>query len=245
MTESRYDGTIDWDDYWRDADEQMRAEASPSAQHAAGVLADFVEATGGADAVADVGCGTGAATFAVADRHPETTVVGYDAAGPVLAENRERAREEGVDNVRFDRAVLPAFDPGRQFDVVFSYFTLQYVRDVERALRSLYDAVAPGGALAFNYLNEGGRAYCLESADDPHANADRAFVFDPDRYTERFRALLDGDSVLTETRIESTLGAEPRDVYSVVDRPDKRWAWHHAPLVFVPKPTGGGGVTVP
>lgn len=238
MADLRYDGTIDWDAYWTDADEQLRAEASPSAQHAAEVIADFVAARGGADAVADVGCGTGAATFAVADRHPGTTVVGYDAAEPVLAENRERARDDGIDDVRFERAVLPEFDPDRQFDVVFSYFTLQYVRDVERALESLYDAVAPGGVLAFNYLNEDGRAYCLQSAADPEANADRAFVFDPEQYTDRFRALLDGDSVLTQARIEDTLGVEPRDVYAVVDRPDKQWAWHHAPLVYVPKPGG-------
>ena len=219
MTDPRYDGTIDWDDYWDDADEEQRAEASPSAHHAGAVLADFVAAID-AERVADVGCGAGAATFAVSEAHPEAAVVGYDAAEAVLEENRRRARERGVENVRFERAVLPAFDPEEPFDVVFSYFTLQYVRDVEQALANLYDAVAPGGALVCNYLNEEGRAYCLEAAADPHANADHGFVFDPDQFTERFAALLDGDSVL-----------------SVVERPDTRWAWHHAPLVYVPKPT--------
>ncbi|WP_255151681.1 class I SAM-dependent methyltransferase [Halorarius halobius] len=235
MTDTDYDGTIDWDDYWDDADDQERGEASPAAHHAGGVLADFVAETG-ADSVADVGCGAGAATFAVAEAHPEVSVVGYDAAPPVLAENRERAREAGVNNARFEEATLPAFDPDRQFDVVFSYFTLQYVRDVERALRNLYAAVEPGGALLFNYLNEAGREYCLESAEDPEANADRAFVFDPEQYTDRFEALLDGDSVLSEARIEATLGVEPRDAFEVVERPDVQWAWHHAPLVYVPKP---------
>jgi SAM-dependent methyltransferase len=235
MTDTHYDGTIDWDHYWDDADDQKRAEASPSAQHAGEVLADFVAATGRDGAVADVGCGAGAAVFDVAERHPDTTIVGYDAAEAVLEENRERAREVGAENVHFERAVLPAFDPDRSFDVVFSYFTLQYVRDVERALQSLYDAVAPGGALVCNYLNEDGRAYCLEAAEDPHEHTDHAFVFDPDEYRERFAALLDGDSVLSPERIETALGVEPRSVFSVVDRPDKRWAWHHAPLVYVPK----------
>ncbi|WP_255198245.1 class I SAM-dependent methyltransferase [Halorarius litoreus] len=234
MTDSRYDGTIDWDRYYEDADDEKRAEASPSAHHAGDVLAEFVAATDAAR-VADVGCGTGAATFTVAEAHPDTTVVGYDAAESVLEENRERARERDVENVRFEHAVLPAFAPDEPFDVVFSYFTLQYVRDVARALTNLYAAVAPGGHLVCNYLNEAGRAYCLEAADDPHANTDRAFVFDPDQYTERFAALLDGDSVLSAERIEHVLGVEPRSAFEVVDRPDTQWAWHHAPLVCVGK----------
>jgi len=47
--------------------------------------------------------------------------VGYDAAEPVLAENRERANEGDVENVAFERAVLPAFDPDRKFDLVSSF----------------------------------------------------------------------------------------------------------------------------
>lgn len=233
-SESGSDGSFDWDRHWADLGDRLASSANPSAQHADDLLCDFVAETG-ADSVADVGCGGGAATFAVAERHPDVTVVGYDTAGAVLVENRAVARDRGVENVRFERAVLPDFDPGREFDVVFSYFTLNYVRDVERALRNLYDAVAPSGHLVFNYLNEDARQYCLEAAEDPHAHTDHAFVFDPDSYTERFGPLLDGDSVLSEERIADALGVEPRSVWEFVDRPDRRWAWHHAPLVAVPK----------
>lgn len=233
-TAEKYDATIDWDRYWAAADDEERAEASPSRFHAVDALADFVTETGVLEAVADVGCGPGHVVFGLADRFPGTTVVGYDAADPVLAANRERARGAGVGNVRFERTVLPAFDPDRQFGVVFSYFTLCYVADVERALRNLYDAVEPGGALVFNYLNRDAQSYCLEAADAPADHEDHAFVFDPDRYTERFRAVLDGDSVLSPERIHDALGVRPRSVWSVVDRPDKQWAWHHAPLVYVP-----------
>ncbi|PSQ21220.1 class I SAM-dependent methyltransferase [Halobacteriales archaeon QS_8_65_32] len=234
MTETDLDGTIDWDAYWTVTDDVSTDTANPSAQHADDVLAALVAETG-AESVADVGCGGGAAAFAVAERHPNTAVVGYDAAESVLDANRERAREEGVGNVRFERAILPDFEPGTAFDLVFSYFTLPYVRDVERALRNLHDAVAPGGALVCNYLNENAREYCLEAAENPHAHEDHAFVFDPDSYTERFAALLDGDSVLGDDRISDALGVEPQSAWSVVDRPDTRWAWHHAPLVYVPK----------
>ncbi|PSQ50223.1 class I SAM-dependent methyltransferase [Halobacteriales archaeon SW_12_67_38] len=228
------EASFDWDTYWADADEERREEASPSAHHAAEVLPEFVERFDAPAGVADVGCGAGVTTFAAADRLSET-VVGYDTAAPVVERNRERAEREGVENVPFEQATLPAFAPDREFGVVFAYFTLQYVRDVEQALENLYAAVAPGGALVFNYMNRAARDFCSIAADDPHANADHPFVFDPDEYTERFGALLDGDSVLSRERIYETLGTWPRSAFTVADRPDVRWAWHHAPLVYVPK----------
>lgn len=227
-------GTIDWDSYWTGATEEQRAESSPSAHHAADVLCEFVERYDAPEGVADVGCGTGATTFAAADRLSES-VVGYDTAASIITKNRERAERAGTENVRFEEATLPAFDPDREFGVVFSYFTLQYIRDIEQALENLYAAVEPGGALVFNYMNRAARDFCLVAADDPYAHVDRPFVFDPDQYTERFAALLDGDSVLSRERIYETLGTWPRSAFMIADRPDVQWAWHHAPLVYVPK----------
>lgn len=234
MSSGAAEDAFDWDAYWTDASAEKCEEASPSAHHAAEVLPEFVERFDAPAGIADVGCGAGVTTFAAADRLAEP-VVGYDTAAPVVERNRDRAAQEGVENIRFEQATLPAFDPDREFGVVCSYFTLQYVRDVERALSNLYAAVAPGGALVFNYMNRAAREFCLVAADDPHANADHPFVFDPDRYEERFGALLDGDSVLSRERIYETLGTWPRSAFTVADRPDVRWAWHHAPLVYVPK----------
>jgi len=233
-SETTYEATIDWDDYWATADADDRAGASPSRMHADEVLASFIEATGVPEAVADVGCGAGAAAFHVAERFPETTVVGYDAAEPVLEDDRGRASEDGVDNVRFERAVLPSFEPDRRFGVVFSYFMLCYVRDVEAALRSLCDAVEPGGYLLFNY-HRYARAHWRERAAAPEEHFDEDSAFDPDRFEERFAPLIEGDSVLSYRRIHEVLGTWPQSVWSVVERPDKRWAWRHHPLVYVPK----------
>lgn len=169
------------------------------------------------------------------ERHPGTTVVGYDAGESVLAENRERARREGVANVEFEQAVLPEFDPGREFDVVFSYFTLCYVADVEGALKNLYDAVAPGGYLVCNYQNRLAQAHWRRMADDPETHLGEASSFDPERFEERFRLLLDGENLLSYDRIHDAVGTWPRSVWSVVEKPDIRWAWRHHPLVYVPK----------
>jgi trans-aconitate methyltransferase len=228
-----YDATIDWDDYWADADEAATERASPAGHHATDVLSAFVTETG-AESVADVGCGAGAATVPVAEAHPDVTVVGYDAAAPVVERNEART---DLPNLAFEVGRLPAFEPGRQFDVVFCYFTLPYVRDVDRALKALYDAVAPGGSLVCNYATPAAREFLQVAADDPHAHADRPLVFDPDSYTERWAAVLEGDSALTPERVEATLGREPESVFETVERPDVEWAWHHFPLVRVPKPT--------
>ncbi|WP_436932801.1 class I SAM-dependent methyltransferase [Halosimplex halobium] len=225
---------MDWRDFWTAADEGDRADAAPSAHHATDAVVDFLAETGRPEAFADVGCGPGHVAFAVAEAYPRTDVVGYDAAEPVLAENRERGRDRDAD-VTFERAVLPDFAPDRQFDVVFSYFTLCYVREVEDALRAMYDAVADGGYLVFNYQNRLARAHWRRMADDPEEFLGEDSQFDADRFERRFRLLLDGENLLSYDRIHDALGTWPRSVWSVVDRPDTRWAWRHHPLVFVPK----------
>jgi ubiquinone/menaquinone biosynthesis C-methylase UbiE len=151
MTGTTHSDTIDWDSFWSDADEDERDDASPASRHVVDALPEFFDARGRPDAFADVGCGPGVVAFDVAERYPDATVVGYDAADPVLADNRARAAQRDLDNLAFERTVLPEF-PDREFDYVFSYFTLCYVADVEAALRNMYDAVAPGGALVFNFV---------------------------------------------------------------------------------------------
>jgi len=235
MTETTYGDTIDWDRFWSEADEADRDGAAASAHHAREVLDDFVAVREIPDSFADVGCGPGLVAFDIAERYPETSVVGYDGAQSIVEENRERARGDGRENLSFERAVLPEFDPGQEFDIVFCYATLDYVREIERGLRSLYDAVAPGGYLVFNYPNRLARAHRRRVVESPAEYIADAPGFDPERYAERFGLTIEGENLLSYDRIHDVLGTWPQSVWSVVDRPDKRWAWRHFPLVYVPK----------
>jgi len=221
--------TIDWTAFWADADDEDRESANAAAHHAADLIPEFVAERHSPDAIADVGCGGAALTFALADAFPDAEVVGYDAADSVLAENREEAGERGVGNVAFQRGVLPDFDPGRQFDVVACCHTLDYVADSERALQSLYDAVAPGGDLVLTYTNDLGRAHFQRVADDPPEEVDA------ERYAERFGLVLADESTLSYDAVHDALGTWPRSFWGVVDRPEQRWAWRNHPLVWVPK----------
>lgn len=235
MTDATHDETIDWNRFWTDADDEDRDGATPSSHHVPGLLAEFVAETGVPDSFASVGCGPGVVAFDVAERHPETTVVGYDAAEPILAENRQRARERGVENVRFERAVLPAFDPGRQFDIVLCFGTLCYVAESERALDNLYEAVAPGGHLVVGYTNRLGRAHYRRVVENPPEGEDGTPEVDPERFARRFRLVLDGESILSYERIHDALDTWPRSFWSVTEKPEGRWAWRNHPLVYVPK----------
>lgn len=229
-----YDATIDWDRYWGEADEQDRGDASPTTKLAADPLLAFLEKTGAPASYADVGCGPGGAVFAVAEAYPEATVVGYDAAEPVLTENRGRARERGSD-VDFERGVLPGFDPGRTFDVVSSLFTLCYVPEIERAIQSLYDAVASGGYLLIQYHNRLAQAHYRKIAASPDEYLDESSVWDPDQFADRFELTIEGENLLSYERIQEVLGTWPRSVFSVAENAEQYAAHRYEPLVYVPK----------
>ena len=182
MTEQQFETTIDWTDFWEDADEKRRTKTAPAAQFTLDPLRSFVEQKGAPDSVADVGCGPGTVSFRMAEQFPEATVVGYDAAEPVLAENRDRAEREGHTDLAFERARLPSFDPGRSFDLVTCFYTLMYVEEVESALGALYDAVAPGGHLVITCHNRYAHRHFRTIAEDPHEHLGPESPWDPDNF---------------------------------------------------------------
>ncbi|MFP8957772.1 class I SAM-dependent methyltransferase [Natrialbaceae archaeon A-CW3] len=229
------DHPIDWNEYWTDADDADYESATPSTHHLTGLVPALIDAKGTPETVADVGCGPGVLTFDLSERYPDATVVGYDTSDVILEENRERARLRGLENARFERTTLPAFDPDRQFDLVCCYATLCYVADTADALRALYDAVAPGGHLVLGYITEAGRNHYHGRLEEPEAWRDRDPDFDPQGFARRFRLVLEGESTLSETQIEDALGTPPRQFWEFTEKPAERWAWDHVPLVWVPK----------
>ena len=68
------------------------------------------------------------------------------------------------------------------------------------------------------------------------SNVAESSPFDPKRYAERFRLLIEGESLLSYDRVHDVLGTWPRSVWSVVGGDRRYPAWRHNPLVYVPKP---------
>jgi SAM-dependent methyltransferase len=93
----------------------------------------------------DAGANDGLLSLAVAKRHPRWSVLGVDLRDDLIEGARRRARARGVANVRFVQADLtePLAEDG--FDAVMALECLSEIRDDERALRMMAEALVPGG----------------------------------------------------------------------------------------------------
>lgn len=100
--------------------------------------------------VVDLGCGTGAGTFALLTRFPGAAVTAVDASAPHLHRLRERAEADGVaGRVRTVRADLDTDWPGLgRPDLVWASASLHHVADSDRTLSTVHDLLAPGGLFA-------------------------------------------------------------------------------------------------
>ena len=101
--------------------------------------------------VLEVGCGTGAATVALAEAVGDTgEVVGIDISEPMLAGARERISHSGLRNITLLQAdaQIHAFEPNR-FDLIASRFGVMFFADPAAAFRNLLGALRPGARLCF------------------------------------------------------------------------------------------------
>jgi ubiquinone/menaquinone biosynthesis C-methylase UbiE len=98
------------------------------------------------DRVLDAGCGSGSMARLIARSFPEVEVTGVDLREPYLEFARRQARSEGLHNVSFQFAdvfALPFADGS--FDVVWTKYLLQWLKEPKRALHELKRVTRPGG----------------------------------------------------------------------------------------------------
>ncbi|GAA1933697.1 methyltransferase domain-containing protein [Streptomyces sodiiphilus] len=133
--------------------------------------------------IVDLGCGTGAGTFALLDRFPEAHVTAVDASAGHLQRLREKACARGVEErVRTVLADLdgPALPDFGSPDLVWASASMHHMADPARVLRAVHDALAPGGLLALVELAGFPRFLPVSAPEDRpgleercHAVADR------------------------------------------------------------------------
>ncbi len=98
------------------------------------------------DRVLDVGCGSGSMSRLIARSFPQAEVVGVDLRERYLDFARARSRDEGIRNVTFgggDVFALPFADAS--FDVVWTKYLLQWLKEPKSALAELKRVTKPGG----------------------------------------------------------------------------------------------------
>lgn len=109
------------------------------------------------EAILDIGCGDGALTQWIAERG--ATVVGIDNSESMVI----AAKARGLDARLMDAAQLRFSEA---FDAAFSNATLHWVLDKERAARSIWFALKPGGRFAGEMGGSGNLAALREALDD-------------------------------------------------------------------------------
>jgi SAM-dependent methyltransferase len=214
--------TIDWDAFWRAPLTPADRDAMCRRGHdAARLLGDLFVECEVPDTVASVGCGAAVVLLDLAEEFPDTAFHGYDPAPAAL--ERARANRDGraasdgplapdrdIADVTFAAASLPDPAIDRTFDVVYCLNTLDYVPDIERALRDLFDLVADGGLLVFNYPSPARQAWYETHLANP---GDYWLGEHDERWLRRRLRLVDaGENVLTREQVAGLLGHEPRPV---------------------------------
>jgi ubiquinone/menaquinone biosynthesis C-methylase UbiE len=93
----------------------------------------------------DLGTGTGQAAFALAERFPQTEVVGADLSPEMLAEARSATPPQLADRLRFELADASnlSYDDG-SFDLVTLANMIPFFDELARV-------TAPGGAVVFSF----------------------------------------------------------------------------------------------
>jgi SAM-dependent methyltransferase len=146
--------------------------------------------------VIDIGCGTGETTRLAAREARMGSAFGIDLSARMIERARQRAAEEGLRNVRFERgdAQIYPFEPKR-FDLAISRYGSMFFDDPVRAFANVAEGMRPGGRVAMLCWREITRnewvrelRAALAAGRDlpepqPHAPSPFAFA-DPDRVRE-------------------------------------------------------------
>jgi 2-polyprenyl-3-methyl-5-hydroxy-6-metoxy-1,4-benzoquinol methylase len=98
--------------------------------------------------VADVGCGTGWSSIAIATAYPKVRIDGFDLDEGSIASARENAAKAGIgDRLRFESRDAAAAGQAGSYDLVTAFETIHDMSDPVRVLTAMRALVAPGGAV--------------------------------------------------------------------------------------------------
>lgn len=104
------------------------------------------------------GCGTGRHAIAVAFRYADADILAVDLSRASLAYGMRRARELGVDNIRFRQAdILGLGAIGERFDLIEASGVLHHMAEPEAGWRVLAGLVKPGGLMKVGLYSRLGR----------------------------------------------------------------------------------------
>jgi 2-polyprenyl-3-methyl-5-hydroxy-6-metoxy-1,4-benzoquinol methylase len=95
--------------------------------------------------VADVGCGSGAASIALGKAFPRARVTGFDLDATSVERARRGALAERLENVSFEQVAAQALPTEPPFDFIMSFDTIHDMAKPREALRRIRQALAAEG----------------------------------------------------------------------------------------------------
>jgi trans-aconitate 2-methyltransferase len=149
----------------------------------------------GSERILDVGCGDGKITAQVAGRVPGGSVLGVDPSAEMIAFASTRFDPSSWPNLRFEMADAASLSYRHAFDLVVSFNALHWVREQGAALRSIRDALRPGGRAILRLVPAGVRKSLEDVIDEVRRSSAWAGDFSgfdrPDAHltAENYRAL--------------------------------------------------------
>jgi SAM-dependent methyltransferase len=96
--------------------------------------------------VADIGCGFGASTILIGSGFPAADVTGFDYHAPSIEAARSRARDAGVETIRFEVATSDDY-PGTGYDLIAFFDCFHDLGDPPAAARHAREALADDGTV--------------------------------------------------------------------------------------------------
>jgi SAM-dependent methyltransferase len=190
--------------------------------------------------ILDAGCGSGSMARLLARAHSDAKVVGIDLRADYVAFAQQRAVVEGVKNVAFrqgDVFRLPFADA--TFDIVWSKYVLQWVKNPELAVAEFRRVAKPGGlVVCCNF--DGFAVTHWPETPDLQALVNRVFADLVDPFIGRKMAALFRDAHLVDIKVD----AECDRLFTVIGAidPDRRRNWLEqltAAQPYIAKSLGG------
>ncbi len=106
----------------------------------------------GNETILDLGCGDGKITNQLAEMVPAGQVIGIDASSGMI---ETALKEKKLQNVHFEKKDINEINYLNKFDLIFSNATLHWIKDHNKLLKNVYNALKNNGLLRFNFAADG------------------------------------------------------------------------------------------
>ncbi|MCB1073285.1 MAG: methyltransferase domain-containing protein [Chlamydiia bacterium] len=175
--------------------------ANSSVQYDAAMALLKKHKVAGTESVLDVGCGDGKITAEISNQVPLGKVHGIDISSDMISFAKEHFPAEKFLNLTFETEDAAQLNYSEEFDIVFSSFVLQWIKDHKDVIERCLKCLKPKGFILFSIPL--GISKELESALRIILKRKKWFKFFPKEYQEtRLLSDLEWKRMIVDSQLE-------------------------------------------